>query len=504
MSTLNDLHEKLVKYGYFYNPLFVDDYGIDINYKEPEKYKEETDLLYINSKVKNGKNMYKEFVKKNFKDRLNFKEYEDYKGLLNPILEVNTNYFGFSTKIPMMVLAKKQGIIFDEKEPNFNYIETELANKLPRTISKFEDLIKKGENSEYFEDFCEKVMVNDRSVSKQELKNPTLSALLYMGISEECKKDFTLYKDLRRISNNGINDEEFFSCFDTDKFLLLFGKTIIDKIDELYDAIPEIMDMFPQVYNYVHFVEELGLKYNPKISIPKENKKRIKLVPYTFEDLKRDCKRILEKHKDLSFKYVSAFDPIFDFDENHIPKKEDMEKEAVKYRYGESYQNITASWEFIKKGEVEKKVSKSRKCSTERKEREAIDVDYRLSVFNKTDYICQIHGKDKFIGYIGYIYPNGIVAFEKFYEENGNVSKDNNATYIMNINNFEHFSSLTKPEIMEYIKDMGNKEVDRKYHSKNWEKNIRKIAENPNFDEEIKERVKVVVMEGRKAMKLEY
>ena len=74
----------------------------------------------------------------------------------------------------------------------------------------------------------------------------------------------------------------------------------------------------------------------------------------------------------------------------------------------------------------------------------------------------------------------------------------------MNINNFEHFSSLTKPEIMEYIKDMGNKEVDRKYHSKNWEKNIRKIAENPNFDEEIKERVKVVVMEGRKAMKLEY
>ena len=504
MKSINDLHEALVKYGYFFNPLFVDDYGLDINNKYADQYEEETDLLFINSRVKNGKNMYKEFVKNNFKNKFDTKTYPEYKKFLKPILEVTPSYFGFSIKYPLLVLAKKHSVKFDINNPDFNYIEKELSEEIPTQIEKFEDMIRKGEKSEYFDEFCDKVEFNDHLITKEKLKDPTLSALIFLRLSKEYQKDFELYSDLIRLFNNGIDDKEFYDCFDTDKYFLLFAKIVLDKVNELYDEYNEIMDLFPQVYNYIHFVEELGLKYNPKIMIPKENKKKIKLVPYTFEDLKRDCKKMMDKHQDYSFKYVSAFDPVFDFDEKNVPKKEDIEKEAVKYRYGEKYQNITASWEFIKKGEVEKTVSKRSKITSERKEREAIDIDYRISVFNKTDYKCQIHGKDKFKGYVGYIYPNGIVAFERFYDEHGRVSKDNNATYIMNINNFEHFSSLSKPEIMEYIKDMGNEEVDRKYHSLNWEKNIRKIVENPNCDEETKERVRAVITEGRKAKRLEY
>ena len=40
----------------------------------------------------------------------------------------------------------------------------------------------------------------------------------------------------------------------------------------------------------------------------------------------------------------------------------------------------------------------------------------KRELFESTAYIYRIIGVDKFIGYVGYIYPNGIVVFEKLFE----------------------------------------------------------------------------------------
>ena len=78
------------------------------------------------------------------------------------------------------------------------------------------------------------------------------------------------------------------------------------------------------------------------------------------------------------------------------------------------------------------------------------------------------------------------VLFEKFFEVTKNKTtgeeekrpcKLSNATYKMNIYNFAQFSKLTKQEIIEYIKNIGNEELERFYHSKNWSNNIKKRAE---------------------------
>ncbi len=512
MKTRNDLHVALSKYGFFYDPLFETDYGTDINTKYAHEYSEQTDLLYLNSKVKNGKNYYREFTKSDYKNFFEPSVYKTYKEFLSPIIEVssdkNGRYFGFSTKLPMIILAKKHNISFDSEEPDFKNIYSQLKNKLPEKIRICEDIVKKGNNSIYYDNAFQKLeLVNaSQSIDIQELRRPFITATLFMQLGNEYKKDYSLFNSLDKIAKTKFNDDKFFECYDTDKFLLLFSKIVMDKANLLYKDFPDVINLVPQVYQYIHFVEELGLKdYNPKITIVKENKRKIKMMPYTFNDLTKEVNKFLEEHKDYSFKYVSVYDPVFDFNESNVPSKEAIEKEAIKYRYGESYQNITASWEFIKKGETDRIISSHRIInSNDRKTREPIDIDYRLSVFNKTDYICQIQGTGKFKGYIGFIYPNGLIAFESFFDEKGKVSKDNNATYIMNINNFEKFSSLTKPEIMGYIKDMGNEEIDRKYHSLNWEKNLRKIVENPNCEEEMKEKVKAVIAEGRKAKKLEY
>ena len=108
------------------------------------------------------------------------------------------------------------------------------------------------------------------------------------------------------------------------------------------------------------------------------------------------------------------------------------------------------------------------------------------TLIENTNYLYKIIGMDKFDGYVGFIYADGTVLFEKFFEVTKNKTtgeeekrpcKLSNATYKMNIYNFAQFSKLTKQEIIEYIKNIGNEELERFYHSKNWSNNIKKRAE---------------------------
>ncbi len=511
MNKITKLHETLFKYGYFYDPLFVDAFMIDLNIKDLSCYDESTDMLYINSKSKNGKNLYKEFVKKNYKEKFDPQIYNKYKTFLGGILEVSAmndnRYCNFSVRVPLELLIRRHNIKLDYNTVNYDAIIKKLSDKITKVVNMSSDIIVNGTKSKYIDECY--IYLNEEfnsiGIQRKDLDDPLVLLPLFTRLKQKYVEDFYLLKSISDITTSYIDGNEFFSCFDFDKFALLFGKIVLEKTNRLSkesDATPVV---FPQVYNYIHFVEELGLKdYNPKIMINKGKGKKVKLVPYTFNDLKKEVKKYLDEHPDYTFKYVSIYDPVFDKDiEEMTTHKKEIEKEAVKYRYGESYQNIVASWEFIKKGEIERKNSSIKSNQSERRKREDVDIDYRMSVFNKTDYICQIVGKNKFQGYVGYIYPNGVVAFERFYDERNNIIRDNNATYIMNIDNFEYFSSLSKPEIIDYIKDMGNEKISRKYHSSNWEKNVRKIVENPNCDEELKEKVKAVITDGRKIKKLE-
>lgn len=79
------------------------------------------------------------------------------------------------------------------------------------------------------------------------------------------------------------------------------------------------------------------------------------------------------------------------------------------------------------------------------------------------------------------------MVFEKFPEEG--VAMKEEATYIMSYKNFMKMSSLSKPEIMEYIRKTDNPEVSRKYHTDTWfiriEKAIKEIEYNPEVKREI-------------------
>ena len=111
--------------------------------------------------------------------------------------------------------------------------------------------------------------------------------------------------------------------------------------------------------------------------------------------------------------------------------------------------------------------------------------------FDQSNYIVTIKGTNQMSGYIGYIYPNGTVVFEQFFEE----KKEREpviykAIYVMDILNFIKMSSLSKTEIMEYIKNSKDESVKRVYHSKNWKEKIIQIIKANTLTKEKKEALK--------------
>ena len=105
-----------------------------------------------------------------------------------------------------------------------------------------------------------------------------------------------------------------------------------------------------------------------------------------------------------------------------------------------------------------------------------------MDFFESSPYLYRIEGINQFEGYLGYIYPNNLVIFERFYKDLIHFELANNhATYIMNLNNFIEMSKLSKLEIMQYIKD-GNTDVVRKYHTSSWKNKITAVIEGKGYD----------------------
>ena len=103
----------------------------------------------------------------------------------------------------------------------------------------------------------------------------------------------------------------------------------------------------------------------------------------------------------------------------------------------------------------------------------------KKEVFEKTNPLYRIKGKRTFNGYIGYIYPNGRVILEKFFEnaKTGRVSTGN-AIYAMDIRELVVLSKMPKKTLME------NELCKRIIHNGEWQKKVlEEISNNQENDQ---------------------
>ena len=94
----------------------------------------------------------------------------------------------------------------------------------------------------------------------------------------------------------------------------------------------------------------------------------------------------------------------------------------------------------------------------------------KKELYGSTDPFFRIRGKDTFEGYVGFIYPNGKVILDKFFNSNGRLA-DGEAIYVMDIDDFYRLSQFSKSVLMKDSK------VQRVIHQGAWQDKVRRIIE---------------------------
>ena len=92
--------------------------------------------------------------------------------------------------------------------------------------------------------------------------------------------------------------------------------------------------------------------------------------------------------------------------------------------------------------------------------------------YGSTDPFFRVKGKNTFDGYVGFLYSNGKVILDKFYEKSGTGKvADGEAIYVMDISDFYRLSHYSKRVLMQ------DPRVKRVVHSGDWQGRVRKIID---------------------------
>lgn len=158
----------------------------------------------------------------------------------------------------------------------------------------------------------------------------------------------------------------------------------------------------------------------------------------------------------------------------------DMTLEEINGFMQKYFSDLMANWEILPHGDDSfdkdvkdniKKMGKNlSKEEKEEKERKLLQLfTEKKEFYDSSNYAYRIKGRKTFDGYIGYIYPNGIVVLDKYYEnaKKGILAEDE-AIYCMDINDFYSLSQFSKTILIR------EKLCTRFIHQGSWQKRIKK------------------------------
>ena len=197
---------------------------------------------------------------------------------------------------------------------------------------------------------------------------------------------------------------------------------------------------------------------------------------YSYKNFVTDCNQILKEYPSINEEIIN-------------PKRFEGKTIREINDYLELYRltcgrTLDTNWELLPEGKREDNGVHYYKAKV-RKNNKKIDskvekvYSEKIEFFENSEPLFRICGKDKFEGYSGFIYKNGLVFFEKIGSDD-KIAK-NTALYVMNIYNFIQFSQLTKQQIIEYNKSQDSNKIIRINHNNNWQNRAQAIL-NSNTD----------------------
>lgn len=342
---------------------------------------------------------------------------------------------------------------------NMAYVEA-----LNEKLKKLKDVLDKEINSEYFED-----AMKDYAYYKNSMDFTT-----FINKAYNVTKDFhNGMMNLGNFFDNKVDYTKIYECFDPDIFYLMFAKIIYE-----FSLIREKeTGKLDNSYGYLHYynnavgeVSKSEKKYDPKIKFILPSGKRIRYSRYQFQ---QEFKELMNRHPEAK----SITLPNLDNDNNN--KYKDIE---LIEKLSEIYSEETkVNWEFLPEGEKIKQsviIGKRENSNIIKKDKEELvnETNMRINILENSGFIGRpVKGLNTFSGYYAFIYPNGKVILEKFWENEEHMTPSIGcATYVMDIDNFVEMSKLSRLNLIEYIKTLPEVGVKRIFHTSvnNWHRNL--------------------------------
>ena len=500
-----ELYELVENTGFLFNPVITYSGSFLLrtgSLTANSMYDPNKDIFMINSKIVDGKNKYKEFVDKYFVSSFGNPPSKGIQPAITPVLisEMNEEgtgrYVKFSYTPTLLMLLEEPSLMVgapDDESELALYVKDHVKIKRDKMF----DVLRKWEESPYYEEM--------------KVRYENYGYELTYEFLEKQKDYFTklifMLKDVSKdAATNKFDKNKFEDCFEKDKLIIMLCKCIVDSCRETVKMESLFHNCMVEVVQLIHNVKEVGLEkeFNPVIKYYNEDTGKIE--KYSFEDLKKEVAQMLSEHPEFEIATVTMEDVI----QNDLYRNEEATSQFSKTVLDSRKRSaLEANWEFIKAGSGKDKEESDTTDFDEQMKRRAVSVnseekDFYLDLmkkrlfFENTRYVEYIVGINSFAGYIGYIYPNGIVIFEKMYEDETRMKpvKESNATYVMNIDNFVMLSGMTKLEIIKYIKQTNNPDIRRIYHTSNWENKVMRVIEGFGYDE-VEEKIDDLIQKGK-------
>lgn len=389
----------------------------------------------------------------------------------------------YEIPMPVMISVETGKLMF-----NFPLYISSLAAALSLDVHKLDiDFISKQPEIYYKGDFDEYVSLVKESLHEQKkqynemIRNDRFIFvnMKEMAIEKRSEINF-LYKNLDKLISilSRPLDEKIESYLEPEKFLFLSSYLSLSQADFKFEKeISYEKKYLPFIEGYTTYLKE-KLEEDPKFSIYFTDYIDGKKISISTTEY-------LKFFESMCVKYPVLADDISSVREN-IDYKEVFKDLYRQKRINSIRQNISVSWEFMPKGDRTTSVSYRSSSSSMKKESYANNGEELLKdkekFFNSLPYIATFNGINHFEGYIAYVFENGKVVFEKFYErvKGGLKPAVGNAIYIMDIEDFATLSKLDKTEIRK-MKD----KVKAKNHTKTFQQRVLKEISAPSYNDDV-------------------
>jgi len=437
--------------------------------------------------TEDGKNLFQEFYKEVYEKNLEeiFKTTDILKAKVGFVSTPNENNIGRCLKFNKMDFFieitgflnknidkfrlneqennKRICLLFNKNSEGNESLNEAYSNALKEKAKKLQDVTDKTFNSEYYEAAMKDyepyqmlISFEDYLKKEYELTKKLQQGMLELGNFFEQKIDYNaLYK-----------------TFNPDKFCLLFAKIIYEHNLECEKNEGILDNNYSYLVGYREAIKKAVKEngdYNEKISYIFPNGKKLRYSRWHFLD---ELNKMSERHPEIKEIKLPEFE-----DENAL--KDIGLINRIKGLYDKE---VKVNWEFlpegegIKKGNLKKTASTNDKKIDDNKEELINEVNLRIDILENSGFIGSIvKGINTFTGYYAFIYANGTVILEKFWENvDEMIPAIGCATYVMNIDNFLEMSKISKVKLIEYIKLLPNVGVKRIFHTSinNWQRNL--------------------------------